>query len=140
MSEATKWVRRTGGGDSDRQIAMRAGIPAGTLGRQMANGLLTPENAVAIARAYKVSPLDGLVAVGLIRADDIERASAREALSGLADEDLVAEVLRRIQEGGESATVLNLPAPPVSPSAATLRAAHDDDSLVDEIESQIDEP
>lgn len=38
----------------------------------------------------------------------------------------------------ESATVHRLR--PMSPSADTLLAAHDDDSLVEEIESQIDEP
>jgi transcriptional regulator with XRE-family HTH domain len=100
---ASKWVERVSGGDSGRQVAARAGIVQATLSRQLLNDNLTPENVVAIARAYKVPVLEGLVAIGLIRESDIASMSAREALRGATDEDLTAEVLRRIREGSAAA-------------------------------------
>lgn len=101
-NESEKWLARVTGGDSERQAALRAGIVQATLSRQLRNDLLTPENVVAIARAYKASALDGLVAIGLIQESDVVSMSARDALRAATDEDLVGEVLRRIQAGNAS--------------------------------------
>ena len=106
---AVTWVRSVGQGDSDRQIAMRAKIPTGTLGRQLANDLLSPENIVAIARAYRVSPLDGLVALGLITDEEVRSAGVRSSLSDVRDEDLVGEVLQRVRAGKDDHPILTTP-------------------------------
>ena len=106
---AVDWVRAVGKGDSDRQIAVRAHIPTGTLGRQMANDLLSPDNIVAIARAYKVSPLDGLVALGLIEEDDIRRAAAGSSAADMTDEDILREVSRRLGENRDDHSELTAP-------------------------------
>ncbi|MDR1266225.1 MAG: helix-turn-helix domain-containing protein [Propionibacteriaceae bacterium] len=94
-SGGAEWVRKVKGRDSDRQMAVKAGIPTGTIGRQMVGDSLTPENVVAIARAYGVSPLDGLVAIGLVSEADVTRAT----LPDVSDGELVDEVLRRIRQG-----------------------------------------
>lgn len=117
MDTAQTWFESVVGGDSERAAAHKTGIQQSTLNRQLAGNALSPENAVAIARAYRTSPLEGLVAIGLITETDITRAAARQGASALTDEDLTAEVLRRIRAGGESARVLTLPAPAVTDDA-----------------------
>jgi len=94
--DAITWVRTVGEGDSDRQIAVRAGIPIGTFSRQLSQNLLTPHNIVLIARAYRASPLDGLVAVGLITKAEVRSAALTVNMEDIPDEDIVRLILQRI--------------------------------------------
>jgi len=93
------WFRTVTGGDSERYVASRVGLVQATLSRQLRADMLAPETVVAISRIYRVSPLPGLVSIGLITEDDIRRASAATTLADVADDDLVDEVLRRVKRG-----------------------------------------
>lgn len=64
------WLKTTCGDDSRHMIALRAGIYPATFNRQLQQGCLTPANVVKIARAYRVSVLDGLVALGLLTQEE----------------------------------------------------------------------
>jgi hypothetical protein len=98
MATLQEWLALTSSGDAQNETARRAGIPQATYSRQITRGVLTPENVVAIARAYRVSPIDGLVAIGLIRDSDITQVSVRKALLEASDDDLVEETWRRLKD------------------------------------------
>jgi len=100
------WFADIANGDSVNQAASRIGIWQTTLARQLREDKLTPESAVALARAYKVSPLDGLVAIGLITRDEVREMAAAGSLGQATDGDLVAEVLRRLKDGGSHQELL----------------------------------
>ncbi len=102
MNNSETWLRSVTD-EAEGTISKRIGVYQSTLSRQLRNDNLTPENVVAIARAYRRSPLDGLAAIGLVNQEDIARAAAGFGLPDATDEDLVAEVLRRIREGGSHA-------------------------------------
>lgn len=68
---------------------------------------------LAIARAYGVNPLPGLIAAELLTDDDVRGYSCVASLAEFSDVDLAREVLRRI-EAGESSGALQsttFPAP-----------------------------
>ena len=90
------WYRRTTKDASTNAVALKAGIVQSTLSRQLKAGDLTPESVVAIARAYRVDVLDGLVELGLISADDIRAHGVHVALRGALDIELAAEITRRL--------------------------------------------
>ena len=124
-------MRGVVGDDTRNAVAERAGVVQPTLNRQIARGNLKPEIVVAIARAYGVPILPGLVACGLIteqeaaikaRADSIQ-----EALAKAEDADLVREVLRRIEgNGAELHTMLNEPLDARHPALRAVSGEDDD--------------
>lgn len=111
MSIATVrgWFDSVVQGDSENEAAKRSGVPQGTLNRQLRTGGLAPENAVAIARAYKENPLRGLIAVGLITDVEARSFAAEISLTDVRDEDLVREVLQRVKAGRDDHPVLTTP-------------------------------
>lgn len=102
MTDIDQWIRKTTGGDSGRKIAKKAGMPSATLNRQMAESALTPETIVKIARGYGESAVPGLIAFGLLVDSDIAEVSIEEALQYAEDEQLMDEVLRRMQGGSQA--------------------------------------
>lgn len=107
----TEWIASIVGTDSDREISRKTGIPQPTLSRQRKSGF-APATVVAIARGYGESPIRGLIAVGLLREDDVPAAEMARALRLASDEDLVAEVLERIKRGSDH-ELLTQPVAPV---------------------------
>lgn len=95
------WYSGTVGKDSINAVAARAGIPQASLNRQVGAWSISAENVVAIARAYGVSVLDGLVAQGLITATDILNTRALDALQDATDNQLVDEIARRLERGDD---------------------------------------
>ncbi len=77
-------------------------MPSATLNRQLAESALTPETIVKIARGYGESAVPGLIAYGLLVDSDIAEVSIEEALQYAEDEQLMDEVLRRMQGGSQA--------------------------------------
>ena len=97
MTTAEDWLAEVAPGVSENEVARRVGLVQSTLSRQLRADAVPPENVVAIAREYGASPVSGLVAIGLIAEDEVRRAAGMVGIEDVTDEDLVAEVLRRIQ-------------------------------------------
>lgn len=93
------WIQETVGGASDREIARLADIGQSTLSRQRRENTVTVETAMKIARAYQVSVIPALLALGIVSEFDIEEFSSASSVSDASDETLIAEVLRRMKEG-----------------------------------------
>lgn len=98
MSNHNKWFTETTGNASGRAAAELAGIPPATLNRQLAKGELAAEFVIAIARAYKTSPVTALVATGFITLDEVDGTSLGDALRFASDQDLVRELAHRIDD------------------------------------------
>lgn len=126
------WVKKAVGPASQNEIHRRTGIAKATLHRQYPDEL-SPQNIVAIARAFDVSPISGLVASGLISSADLADYDAREALALASDELLVQEIARRLENnaGGHSALTSDSPFP-YTPSVVDQPFAADHDHSIEE--------
>lgn len=106
MSEKlSEWVGRVTGGQSQRSIARELNshghrISSPSLSRHLPQGTLSPEIVVAIARIWDASPLDGLVACGLITQREVIGGLKTVELSAASDRDIANEILRRLEERG----------------------------------------
>lgn len=119
MTNFEEWLRGVTKEHSDRQIAAKAGLSPATFNRQIKSGM-TAENAVALAEAYGASPVHALVALGLLRAEHIERASVDEALKEATDQQLIDAVARRLGEISEGESLFDEPVViPIRPDVAT---------------------
>lgn len=89
-------------GQSERQIALAAGIQTPTLTRQLSGeNRVRLETVVAIHRVTDLPLLDLLVAANAIT-DDEARAASAGSLRNATDEELALEVLRRARAGHEA--------------------------------------
>lgn len=105
-----QWLAQTTNDDTTNSVATRSGVTGSTLSRQVAKGTLSPETVVAIARAYHAPVLPGLVACGLITADEARViAPMGTLLTDATDEALLDEVLRRIRAGHDQHPTLTQP-------------------------------
>lgn len=95
-----QWYEETVSGDSQNTVADNAGIVPSSLYRQLPDRL-SPQNVVKIARAYGVSVIDGLVALGLIDDSDLEKSASSDALRNATDEELLHELSIRMASGAE---------------------------------------
>lgn len=113
MIDSLAWMASTVGDHSENTTARLAGINQSTLNRQVRAGTLTPETVVAIARAYRVPVLPGLVACGLITEAEAalkERmGSVEEVLATAEDSQIVGEMLARLAGGKELHSMLTAP-------------------------------
>lgn len=106
MSEKlSEWVDRVTGGQSQRAIARELNnhghqISSPSLSRHLPQGTLAPEIVVAIARIWDASPLDGLVACGLIMRREVTEGVKSLELATASDRDIANEILRRLEERG----------------------------------------
>lgn len=142
------WMRGVAGGDTRNAIAERAGLVQSTLNRQIGRGELRPESVVAIARAYGVPILPGLVACGLITEQEAaikaRSDSILEALAKADDADLVREVLRRIEQDVAAYAMLDEPLDATHPALRPVSGgayddlAADDEAVTPEEESELE--
>lgn len=93
-----QWIDAVRGKHSIREVARRAEMSQGTLNRQINADALTFETVLAISRAYGIAPVAGLVASGLLSADDAGIPSKAIALQSASDDELIEEVARRIKD------------------------------------------
>ena len=102
--EAMTWweyVARTAAGEEQAAIAKRVGLGQSMISRWKVS-VPRPENAAAFARAYGRPVLEAFIAAGFLTPEEAsEIPSAPPSLASLDDDELLAEVRRRMQ-GGQS--------------------------------------
>ena len=99
MNTEMTWYYATVGDDTPNAAAGKSGLVQSTLAAQLRRGRLAPESVVAIARAYGADAIKGLIAAGLISADDVRRYGTKEALHAATDAEIAEEVYRRLVAG-----------------------------------------
>ncbi|MGJ9487081.1 hypothetical protein ACRQFN_09255 [Actinotignum sp. GS-2025e] len=99
MSDLTDWIERVTRGASRGAVAHTIGVHNSTYNRQYSTGILDAQYVIAIARQYKVDPLEGLVAGGYLTAAEAGGAYQNTAsfLKTVTDAELVAELVRRMR-------------------------------------------
>lgn len=97
--DTVTWFREVTGGDSVNAAAKAAGINQPTLARQINAGTISPENVVAVARAYNADPIEGLIIAGLITEAEVRAHGADVLLAALDDRIIANEVWRRMADG-----------------------------------------
>ena len=93
------WYNATTAGDTVNAVAAKSGLVGSTLSRQLKSETLTPESIVAVARAYKADPIEGLIISGLITEADVSLHGAEALLESLTDRMIANEVWRRMSDG-----------------------------------------
>ena len=68
---------------------------------------------IRVARAFAASPIEGLLAAGVLIEDDLDLADARAALVVATDEDLLAELGQRLAQPHREHPALHGPMPEV---------------------------
>lgn len=66
----TEWVHAITGGAPTRSIARRISASHTTIARYLAAGRMPAEMVMELARAYGVNPIDALMQLGFISADE----------------------------------------------------------------------
>lgn len=98
VMKAHEWVARVTGSASGREIAARLDRPVSTVNRQLSSETPDASLIVAIARTYGASVVDGLLSIGLVEPGDLKSRVIIATLTSATDEELVAEIYRRLQE------------------------------------------
>ena len=100
----TEWLSKITGTDTTNAIATKANIYTATLSKQIKRARLSPEIVIAIARAYQAPTLDALVSCGYLTETEAalkDRFGLAEALRDATDEQLLRELLRRVDTDGK---------------------------------------
>lgn len=137
MTKFEQWLSTFRGQDSDRQIALDSGLPPTTLARQLREGTVTVETAVKIARAHQVSVVPALLALGVLTERDLEAYASQMKMELITDEELAAEVLKRMKRGGE---IWDSPVSQVEDDLQVRRAQKESDLGAFAADSSPDEP
>jgi len=93
-----EYVRRISGGATQAQIAERIGVGRLSVCNWL-HGKTRPkaETVISVARAYRRSPVEALIAASYLSSDETEHpVEIRASLADVASRDLGAEVLRRL--------------------------------------------
>ncbi|GAA4762260.1 hypothetical protein [Microbacterium gilvum] len=96
MNESMRWLDKVRGNDSIREAARKIGTTHATLSRQAAAGSLSFEFVRDLARAYSRAVLPDLLAMGHLSREDVGAGDSETALHAASEEELVAEVARRL--------------------------------------------
>ena len=85
------WFEKITGGESYNAVAKKAGVQASSIWRQLPDRL-SEKNAPAI---------EPLIIMGLLTDDDIKAIKSQDALRDASDDELMAELGRRIKASSE---------------------------------------
>ena len=101
MSKQTfpEWLASLPGAPTPSQAAEAAQLPRPTLLRHAERERTTAENAIAIARAYGVTPADALVEMGFLEANEVnasDKLAVREALERADWSEIFDEITKRV--------------------------------------------
>jgi transcriptional regulator with XRE-family HTH domain len=97
--EWDEWFERVTRGETQQQIGDRLGVSRSTVVRWMRHGVLEPNELLALARAYKADPLQGLLASGWLTMEDLRNGGMTYILSQTPTRLLVNELYKRL--GGQ---------------------------------------
>lgn len=98
MSKHDEWLTAVTHGASRRKIAETIKLPQSTFNRKVGKGKVEADAVIAVARAFKVSPVEALVKTGYLTAEEAVGMSSRELARMIGDKDLVREMALRIEE------------------------------------------
>ncbi|WP_156042397.1 hypothetical protein [Rhodococcus sp. UNC363MFTsu5.1] len=112
---AQRWVDSVSNGASLRSLASALEINHVTVRRRIE--ARDPALAVDIAHHFGADPIDGLIAFGVISAEEASRGGVQAALLDATDLQLAEEMVRRIREGSRNDEPLT--DPPVTDPLAT---------------------
>lgn len=87
---------------SINQVAQRAGLTQSVLNRRAKADDLTSDQVIAIARAYRYDVIKGLLELGFVTESDLRQPHVIATLRDATDDQIVAEVARRIREGRDT--------------------------------------
>jgi transcriptional regulator with XRE-family HTH domain len=88
---------------STRAMAQRAGLTQSTVSRQLrGENALTVQTVVALCRAYSLNYADVFVEVGFLTEEEAKNFSGPARLADVPEQDLLVEMLRRVNEGTAS--------------------------------------
>jgi len=94
------YVERTARGDTQAKVADRIGVTSPSVGRWAKGSLPDPSTAADFARAYGRPVLEAFVAAGFLTAEEAkQRPSQRHSIATYNDDELLAEVRRRMERG-----------------------------------------
>lgn len=93
------WLDHISGGKSVNTVAREAGLVARTFARHVQAGEINAEDVIAIATAYGLNPVRALVDTGYLESRWAETVDPATALQTVSEEELAAEVLRRMKIG-----------------------------------------
>lgn len=129
-----EWLAKVSGQDAEflsiNAIATRTGLPQVTLNRRAKADDLTSDQVIAIARAYRYDVIKGLLELGFVTESDLRQPHVIATLRDATDDQIVAEVARRIREGRDTTAFdepVNLSVVSDSVPDESLLAAHTDD-------------
>lgn len=94
--EHVQWFNRLTGNSSGKAAAEKANITVSTLNRQLANGRISAEYVIELARAYQASPVESLAATGYITQEEATGVPASAAAELLSDPELIRTLAYRI--------------------------------------------
>ncbi|MEV6770317.1 helix-turn-helix domain-containing protein [Nocardia sp. NPDC051030] len=103
VSAWTEWKSAVSQGASQRAIAARLGMPHSKLDRHLNTESPVAETVIAFARAYGVSPTQGLVAAGILTRSEADGNAIRDGLQQASRSELLDELDRRLA-GAEAKT------------------------------------
>lgn len=95
-----EWLDSTTGGETQAQIAQRLGVSRRTYTRWVRNGILDPSTVLALSRAYKADPIEGLLAARWLRGSDLRNGGMHYVVSFAPTDVLVDELHRRLGSSG----------------------------------------
>ncbi|WP_052957034.1 hypothetical protein [Mycolicibacter heraklionensis] len=98
MSKHDEWLTAVTHGASRRKIAEAIKFPQSTFNRKVGKGKIEADAVIAVARAFKVSPVEALVKTGYLTSEEAVGMSSRELARMIGDKDLVREMALRIEE------------------------------------------
>jgi ParB-like chromosome segregation protein Spo0J len=93
------WFERVTRGETQQQIGDRLGVSRSTVARWVRHGVLEPNELLALARAYKTDPIEGLLASGWLTMDDMKNGGMTYIISCAPTRMLVNELYKRF--GGQ---------------------------------------
>ena len=93
------WFHRVTRGETQQQIGERLGVSRSTVARWMRHGVLEPNELLALARAYKADPIQGLLASGWLSMEDLKNGGMTYIISCAPTRMLVNELYKRL--GGQ---------------------------------------
>lgn len=95
-----EWLDTATEGETQGQIAQRLGVSRRTYARWVKSGILDPNTVLALSRAYKADPVEGLLAARWLRAVDLRNGGMHYVVSFAPTEVLVDELYRRLGSSG----------------------------------------
>lgn len=97
MSTWAEYVERVTGGATQTAIAEKVGMSQSAIGRWR-TVTPKPEAVTAFARAYDRPVLEALVAAGYVSGDDATLTEIHTTARDLSDDELIAELQRRMTD------------------------------------------